>query len=144
IQRSEKGKQLREYFLDLERAWNSPEQVMARALQMAERVQNELRLQLSEAKPKVEYFDKVLDSTSCFTTTQIAKEMQMTARMLNTVLANNGVQFKQSNQWQLTVEYQGHDYTKVRTSLDAKGNTHHTTVWTEKGREFILGFMENV
>ncbi|MGL5961624.1 MAG: antA/AntB antirepressor family protein, partial [Cetobacterium sp.] len=46
IQRSEKGKQLREYFLDLERAWNSPEQVMARALQMAERVQNELRLQL--------------------------------------------------------------------------------------------------
>lgn len=37
IQRSEKGRQYRQYFLDLEKAWNTPEQVFARALKMADR-----------------------------------------------------------------------------------------------------------
>lgn len=43
IQRNEKGKQYREYFLELEKAWNTPEQVFARALRMADQTINSLK-----------------------------------------------------------------------------------------------------
>ena len=43
IQRSEKGRQYREYFLELEKAWNTPEQVFARALRMADQTINSLK-----------------------------------------------------------------------------------------------------
>lgn len=43
IQRSEKGKQYRQYFLDLEKAWNTPEQIFARALKMADKTIESLK-----------------------------------------------------------------------------------------------------
>lgn len=43
IQRSEKGRQYRQYFLDLEKAWNTPEQIFARALKMADQTIEKLK-----------------------------------------------------------------------------------------------------
>ena len=97
---------------------------------------------LNEQKPKVEYHDKVLDSESCYTTTQIAKELEMSARQLNVLLSNMGIQFKQSGQWLLTAKYQDKGYVKTRTHLLASGDTKHSTVWTEKGRKFLLELSE--
>lgn len=59
IQRNEKGKQARQYFLHLERLWNSPEAVMKRALEYADKKMVELQSQIEIQKPKVLYADAV-------------------------------------------------------------------------------------
>lgn len=80
IQRSEKGKRYREYFLDLEKAWNTPEQVMARALKIADRQiedlkhNNRLLEQKIEAdKPKTIFADAVSASHTSILVGDLAK-----------------------------------------------------------------------
>lgn len=71
LQRNEKGKQARQYFLQLEREWNSPEAVMSRALKMAEErlerfkaINANLSVQNAIMQPKAEYFDGLCDRES--------------------------------------------------------------------------------
>jgi anti-repressor protein len=59
IQRSDKGKQARQYFLQIEKEWNSPEKVMARALLMADKKVRLLESQIEADKPKVVFADAV-------------------------------------------------------------------------------------
>lgn len=77
IQRTDKGKQCRQYFIDLEKAWNTPEQIMARALKVADRRMKELNLQLVEAKPKIEFFDTVANSKTALPMDRVAKVLDM-------------------------------------------------------------------
>lgn len=62
LQRSEQGKKYRIYLINLEKAWNSPEMVMKRALQIADKKVKEMEAKLLEQKPKVEYVDTYCDS----------------------------------------------------------------------------------
>lgn len=80
IQRTEKGKQARQYFVALERAWNSPEQVMARALQYANRqiehYMDKLLIaeqHIEEQKPKVLFADAVEASHTSILVGDLAK-----------------------------------------------------------------------
>ena len=90
---------------------------------------------------KAEYCDEVLESVSCFTTTQIAKELSMTVHDLTRFLVERRVLYKQSGQWLLYADYARKGYAKSRTHTryDAEGDLHTTTylVWTERGRRMI-------
>lgn len=139
---------------------DTPEELMARALLVAqdalrrreERIANleqQTALQSEElqaAAPKVNYYEKVLQSTSTYNTNQIAKELGMSAVTLNQKLREMGVQYKQSGQWLLTHKYQDEDYTRTRTypyvQRDGTPGTAMQTVWTERGREFIHGLFD--
>lgn len=98
-------------------------------------------LKLELQAPKVTYYDKVLQSQSTYTTTQIAKELGMSAGVLNRRLKWSGIQFRQSGQWLLKAPYQSQGYTATRThiweSRTGETCTNMQTVWTEKGRLFI-------
>ena len=110
-----------------------------------------LEHQVDRLMPKAIYSDNVLDSVSCFTTTQVAKELGVTAQELNRSLCALHIQYYQSGQYMLYAEYAHMGLAKSRTRYNAfldpncdgrkekmgKAVTHTYLVWTEKGRKFI-------
>jgi len=153
LQRTEKGKQARQYFIELEKRWNSPEAIMSRALQFAQKRLDGLTLQLSmkdqvisELKPKADYTDTILKNKGLVTITQIAKDYGMSGQEMNTVLHEHGVQYKQSEQWLLYAKYQNKGYTHSETinitRKDGRPDITMNTKWTMKGRLFIYGLLK--
>ncbi len=159
IQRNEKGKEARRYFLDVERKWNSPEQVMARALQMADSTILSLRSQntgltvenaqqkqiIAEMEPKASYYDKVLASPDPMLISVIAKDYGKSAKWFNATLHTLGIQYKLDGTWLLYQKYAEQGYTKsyTHTYTDKLGMTHTTitTCWTQKGRLFLYDLL---
>ena len=102
----------------------------------------EQETEIDRLLPKALYADNVLDSISCYTTTQIAKELGMTAQELNRLLCAERVQYYQSGQYMLYAEYAHRGLAKSRTHFDLFVGrdtvcTRMYLVWTEKGRKFI-------
>ena len=73
MSRTDKGKQCRQYLIDLEKAWNTPEQVMARALKLADKAIKNLELTIEEQRPLVDFANKVSDSSNLIDMGKMAK-----------------------------------------------------------------------
>ena len=119
----------------------SDEIILARALQIMQATLARRDEQIAKLQPRADYADHVLDSVSCFTVTQIGKELGMTGHDLNVLLCQMGIQYAQSGQYLLYADYARQGLAKNRTfSREANDGTLHTRtylVWTERGRNFI-------
>ena len=73
IQRNEKGKQARQYFITVEKAWNSPEMIMKRALEFANKKVIELQSKIQISRPKVIFADSVTASKTSILVGELAK-----------------------------------------------------------------------
>ncbi|WP_421445288.1 phage antirepressor KilAC domain-containing protein [Streptococcus suis] len=73
IQRSDRGKQVRQYFIQIEKDFNSPEKIMARALLLADKKVHQLEAQIEADKPKVLFADAVSASHSSILVGDLAK-----------------------------------------------------------------------
>ena len=97
MSKSEKGKQYRKYFLELERKWNDPQEVVKRGYEILKNENIKLKIennnikkeklaieqQYNEAKPKITYYDIILQNPSLVSITQIAKDYGMSGKAMN-------------------------------------------------------------
>ena len=102
-------------------------------------VQNQV---IGELQPKADYTDKILQSKSLFTITQIAKDYGMSGSALNKKLHELGVQYKQAGQWLLYSQHHAKGYTHSET-FEIEGNrVVMNTKWTQKGRLFLYKLLK--
>ncbi len=157
IQRNERGKQARQYFIKVEEQWNSPEAVMRRAVLIADRKVKELQTankallaENNDLRSDAEYAQAVCLGDNCRTATSIAKDYGMTAERLNNILHGMKIQWKTSDgQWVLYAKYSGKGYTKNRKGKPFQHNsgkvtTPNTTVWTEEGQRFLYEKLKSI
>lgn len=148
---------------------DTPELIMARALQVAQTTiekhnarimqleaenakinkvaeqAEEQVLQLSETvasmKPKADYCDIILQSRETVAITQIAQDYGMTAKALNVLLRNFGIQHKVAGQWVLYAPYLPLGYVQSEsipiTHTDGRKTIKLFSKWTQKGRLFL-------
>jgi len=132
------------------RAWADQyekNQTLALEIQQKQETIELQQKELTQSAPKVSYYDTHLQSVNALTATQVGKEIGMSAEKLNNKLKELGIQFKQSGQWLLKSPYDKWGMHETRTNIftSERGNTHTNTytVWTQKGRRFIIALYEN-
>lgn len=102
---------------------------------------------IAKDTPKVEYYDQTLNSKDCMTSSPVALDLGITAQELHNKLCQANIIYKQSGQWNLHKPYKGwklHD-TNTYTFPSSNGGTHTKvyTVWTQRGRRFIIALFKN-
>ena len=114
------------------------------ALRLENKVKDQ---QIAELTPKATYYDLILQCRDLLSVTEIAKDYGMSAKGLNAMLHDLGVQFNQSGVWFLYAKYQHEGYTQTKTQNYPKpdgtqGSKVHT-YWTQKGRLFIYNLLKS-
>lgn len=156
IQRSEAGKRYRQYFIDLEKAWNTPEQIMARALKMAEKTIEKLTLHNKELltdnermKPKEIFADAVSASHTSILIGDLAKVLKQNgfdigANRLFEILRAEGYLIKRKgSDWNMPTQKSmemGLFEIKESTSVNPDGSirTNKTTKVTGRGQLYFV------
>lgn len=155
IQRNDKGKQARQYFIALEKAWNSPEMVMKRALQIADRKIIDLQERVQMDRPKVIFADAVAASHTSILIGELSKLINQNGikigqnrlfewlRENGYLIKRKGTDFNMPTQYSMEL---GLLEIKERTINNADGSirTTKTPKVTGKGQQYFINkFVKN-
>lgn len=146
IQRNEKGKQARQYFIQVEKAWNSPEMIMKRALEIANRNVQSLKLeneehkkQIQEQKPKVLFAEAVTSSKTSILVGDLAKLIKQNGhnigqKRLFQWLRDNGYLIKRKgSDWNMpTQRSMDQELFEIKESTHINGDGVNVTTKTPK------------
>ena len=114
-----------------------------KALEVENKVKDQ---QIAELKPKASYYDLILQCPSLLSVTEIAKDYGLSAKALNKMLHDIGVQFNQSGVWFLYSKYQSYGYTQTKTQNynrpDGSQGARTHMYWTQKGRLFLYDLLK--
>lgn len=133
LQRNEKGKQARLYFIECEEKLKTKlPQTYLEALKELVKVE-EAKLQLENR------VNNLIHSKKLYTTTEIAKELGFkSANVLNLKLEEDKVQYKVNDTWVLTSKYAENDYVSIKQTELESGKIIYDRKWTGLGRDFLI------
>ena len=153
LQRNEKGKQIRKKLIELEKAWNSPEKVMARALDIAHKTIANLQIENEEMKPKALFADTVAASDSSILVGQEAKLISQSGCKMgqnrffawlreNGYLCSKGENYNMPTQKSREMDL---IEIKIRTVTNPDGSVRETKtpVITGKGQIYFINKFKN-
>lgn len=143
LQRNEKGKIARQYFLALERDWNSPEKVMSRALRYAEQelkkikaINSELTVDNQIMAPKAAYFDELVDRNLLTNFRETAKQLEIPPKKFVSFLLAKKFIYRDKKGKLLPYEDKNSGLFEVKECFNEKTQWSGTqTLITPKGRE---------
>lgn len=143
LQRSEKGKIARQYFIQLEKAWNTPEMVMSRALKMAEKQLKQLQIDNARLtvdnqimKPKADYFDELVDRNLLTNFRETAKQLQVKEKAFIQFLMDKKYIYKDKKGKIMPYAEKNKGLFEVKETFNEKTNwSGIQTLITPKGRE---------
>ena len=149
IQRTPEGKQCRQYLIDLEKAWNTPEQVMARAIKVAEETIERQKRKISEMRPKEIFADAVATSHTSILIGDLAKLLKQNGvdigqKRLFAWMRDNGYLIKrQGSDWNMpTQRSMEMELFEVKESTvnnpDGSVRINRTTKVTGKGQQYFI------
>ena len=143
IQRSEKGRQARQYFIQLEKDWNSPEKVMARALQIADRQIKALKVENSALtvenqilQPKADYFDQLVDRNLLTGFRETAKQLNIPPKKFVSFLLEKKYIYRDKKGRLMPYAEKNNGLFELKEQFNGKTQWAGTqTLITPKGRE---------
>ena len=153
LQRTDKGKQMRQYFIVVEEQWNSPDAIMARALQLSNAKLKQLQVTVSELtvenqimKPKAEYFDDLVDRNLLTGIRETAKEFQIKQKDFVTFLMDKKYLYrdKKGKLMPYAKPLQDGLFELKETKNDATAWSGSQTMITPKGRETFRLLMTGI
>nr|DAW65359.1 MAG TPA: antirepressor protein [Caudoviricetes sp.] len=156
LQRNEKGKEARTYFIKCEEAWNSPEMILARANQIQSRMIEDyakkievLENKIQEDKPKVEFYNDVTDSKHTCDMQTVAKVLNFKGVGRNTlfeILRNENILQPDNKPYQKFVDAGWFRLieTKYNDEMSGELRIYFKTVVFQKGIEKISNILKQL
>lgn len=143
LQRNDKGKQARQYFINLEKAWNTPEMVMSRALRMAEnnlknvmRENSQLTVAVQTMQPKAEYFDELVNRNLLTNFRETAKQLGVKQKAFINFLLDKKYLYRDKRGRLMPYADKNNGLFEIKESFNDKTEWAGTqTLVTPKGRE---------
>ena len=143
LQRNEKGKQFRQYFIKVEEAWNSPEMIMKRALDYANESVKKLQIQVSTLtvdneimKPKADYFDELVERNTLTSFRETAKQLEVKEKSFIKFLLDHKYIYRDGKGKIMPYADKNNGLFEVKESFNEKTRWSGTqTLITPKGRE---------
>ena len=159
LQRTERGKECRQYFIQIEEQWNSPDAIMQRALQIAnsrvEKLRGEnLALQAANSdltvknqvmQPKADYFDQLVDRNLLTNFRDTAKQLGIKPRTFTTWLVDHKYLYRDKSGKLNPYEAKNKGLFEVKEFVNEKTSFSSTqTLVTPKGRETFRLLCEGI